>query len=534
MTTLSRAGAGNWGRIRRWATPPSMIRAATAARLAGDWRAACAAANVDVAPGDYTPFEDDLAHFAPDLLRWHLPRKPGRGDTHLDARQVVHLAGGDEKGPALYVGGTRLGFGSQRLRLFVTDEPLDPAVWDDWEWDDGPRPFHALHDYRARRSLWDARESGALLAGCGWTHLPFFDPAGNPLPERAWGLTERVLSLHDAGRGPEAWQAAGADIPEPPLPASRWDARILKQHWQGFLADHVAVVNAARDRGSARVGILFGWTNLVELTGFESPQLTGTWATVGYRDRNADWHLDLTPFQRPIDAELVRAGVLPVSSLHPLVHAAFFPEAEPLAPRAVPAPAAEARLRCRDGAWHHVRMTGGRFDIPHDDEERRREQALSALGGQVYGCVAAERAWREPGSTLPRALRELRRDLMLRAQHGDLPGVVELLDAGVDPHARDPHGRTLLHHISGLMAAPGDLALFHRLIAAGLDIEARDRRGMTPLQTAVYDTGSAQLVLALLEAGADAGTVDDNGVSLFDTLDRFSRPELEFLQPPGE
>ncbi|MEV4508846.1 ankyrin repeat domain-containing protein [Dactylosporangium sp. NPDC049525] len=545
---MTRAGAGNWGRIRRWATPPSMIRAATAARLAGDWRAACAAANVDVADsavaaGDFAPFEDDLAHFAPDLLRWHLPRKPGRGDTHLDARQVVHLAGGGkgdgdgDSGPALYVGGTRLGFGSQRLRLFVTAEPLDQDAWDDWEWDDGPRPFHALHDYRGHRHLWDARESGRLLAGCGWTHLPFFDPAGNPLPERAWGRTEQILALHDAGRFREAWQAAGADIPEAPQPSSRWTYQILQQHWQGFLADHTAVIDAARDRvrdtadGGDQVGIPFGWNHVVRLTGFEGPQLTGEWLETGYRDRDADWHLDPGPYERPIDAELIRAGVLPVAALHPLVHAAFFPEAEPLVPRVAPPPATDARLRCRDGAWHHVRMDGGRFDIPHDDEERRREQALLALGGQVYGCVAAERAWREPGSTLPRALHELRRDLMLRAQHGDLPGVLELLDAGVDPHARDPHGRTLLHHISGLMAAPGDLSLFHRLVAAGLDLEARDRRGMTPLQTAVYDTGSAELVRALLDAGADPAPVDDNGVSLADTLDRFGRPELAFLQP---
>ena len=444
----------------------------------------------------------------------------------------------------MYVGGTRLGFGSQRLRLFVTAEPLDPDAWDDWEWDDGPRPFHALHDYRGRRHLWDARESGALLAGCGWTHLPFFDPAGNPLPERAWGLTERILTLHDAGRFREAWQAAGVDIAEPPQPASQWNERILQQHWQGFLADHAAVVDAARDRGSARVGIPFGWSHLVTLTGFENPQLTGEWVETGYRDRDADWHLDLAPLQRPIDADLVRAGVLPVSSLHPLVYAAFFPEADPAGSATAPAtatatapttaPTTEARLRCRDGVWHHVRMSGGRFDIPHDDEERRREQALLALGGQVYGCVAAERAWREPGSTLPRALHELRRDLMLRAQHGDLPGVLELLDAGVDPHARDPHGRSLLHHISGLMAGPDDLSLFHRLIGSGLDVDARDRRGSTPLQTAVYDTGSAELVRALLDAGADAGTVDDNGVSLADTLDRFGRPELGFLQPPHE
>ncbi len=543
MTTLNRAGAGNWGRIRRWATPPSMIRAATAARLAGDWRSACAAANVDVSPGDYAPFEDDLAHFAPDLLRWHLPRKPGRGDTHLDARQVVQLAGasknsGGEKngGPALYVGGTRLGFGSQRLRLFVTEEPLDADAWDDWEWDDGPRPFHAMHDYRARRHLWDARESGALLAGCGWAHLPFFDPAGNPLPEREWGLTERILTLHDAGRISEAWQAAGADIPDPPLPASRWDARIIEQHWLGSLADHVAVVGAARGRGSAQVGIPYGWSYIVRLTGFGDDRLAGEWVKTGYRERDAPWHLDPEPFERPIDAELVRAGVLPVEALHPLVHAAFFPEAEPRRPPEPRAPAVVtgARLRCRDGAWHQVTMTGGRFDIPHTDEERRREQALSALGGQVYGCVAAERAWREPRSALPRALRELRRDLMQRAQHGDLPGVLELLDAGVDPHARDPHGRTLLHHISGLMAGPGDLSLFHRLVAAGLDLDARDRRGMTPLQTAVYDTGSAELVRALLDAGADPEPVDDNGVSLDDTLERFGRPELAFLRSPGE
>ncbi|MDG6102688.1 ankyrin repeat domain-containing protein [Dactylosporangium aurantiacum] len=540
MTTLTRAGAGNWARVRRWATPPSMILAATRARLAGDWRAACAAANVDVDAaavdrGDFAPFSDDLAHFAPDLLRWHLPRKPGRGDTHLDARQVVQLAGTAD-GPSLYVGGTRVGFGSQRLRLFVTAEPLDPDAWDDWEWDDGPRPFHAMHDYRDRRHLWDARASGALLAGCGWTHLPFFDPAGNPLPERAWGRAERILALHDAGRHREAWQAAGADVPAPPQPPNNWTERILRQHWQGFLGEHAAVVDAARKKagaaGGAQVGLPFGWSHVVRLTGFDGGRLTGEWVPTGYRDRDADWHLDPAPYQRPIDGELLRAGALPVTALHPLVHAAFFPEAPPLLPRATPPPAPEARLRCRGGAWHHVRMTGGRFEIPHDDDERRREEALVALGGQVYGCLAAERRWREPGSTLPRALHELRRDLMLRAQHGDLAGVLELLDAGVDPHARDPHGRTLLHHLGGLLAGPGDLPLLDRLLAAGLDVDARDRRGMTPLQALVNETGPAFVARALLDAGADPDTVDDQGVSLADTLDRYGGTELAFLRPP--
>ncbi|MFE2103348.1 ankyrin repeat domain-containing protein, partial [Streptomyces sp. NPDC059468] len=36
-------------RIRRYAVPGRMIERATERRLAGDWRGACAAANVDVA-----------------------------------------------------------------------------------------------------------------------------------------------------------------------------------------------------------------------------------------------------------------------------------------------------------------------------------------------------------------------------------------------------------------------------------------------------------------------------------------------------
>src|SRR5687768_14612371 len=78
-----------WLRIRRHAVPPSMIANATAAREAGDWRGACAATRVDVefdlvaverqygraAAG---AIEEDLHHFAPDLLRWHLPRYEGR------------------------------------------------------------------------------------------------------------------------------------------------------------------------------------------------------------------------------------------------------------------------------------------------------------------------------------------------------------------------------------------------------------------------------------------------------------------------
>ncbi len=37
-----------WPRVREFAVPPSVIEAATARRLAGDWRGACDAAGFDV------------------------------------------------------------------------------------------------------------------------------------------------------------------------------------------------------------------------------------------------------------------------------------------------------------------------------------------------------------------------------------------------------------------------------------------------------------------------------------------------------
>ena len=87
-------------RIRRYAVPGWMIERATERRLAGDWRGACAAANVDVTfdlpeiadrCGDdiAAALEDDLRHLAPDLLRWHLPRVLGGRSTLATDRTVV-------------------------------------------------------------------------------------------------------------------------------------------------------------------------------------------------------------------------------------------------------------------------------------------------------------------------------------------------------------------------------------------------------------------------------------------------------------
>ncbi|GAA2625931.1 hypothetical protein GCM10010399_66750 [Dactylosporangium fulvum] len=503
------AELGAWRRVRQYAVPATMIRAATAARLAGDWRGACAAANIDVGRDDFGLFADDLRHFAPDLLRWHLPRRPSRGDTTLTPRQLVVLARSGSS--ALYVALPRLGFGSQRLRLLVAGEAAAEA----------DEEYHGVLDLTAQRHLWDVREAPELLRRtCGADTF-------EPLRESP------VLALQDAGRTADAWVAAGIDLPPPPEADERsWRRRYLGLAFTELDVDPAVVLGAARrlaaEEGLDHVGVKVGWYHEVRLTGLDGPRPRGEWVELDYHREGTPGRLEPSTLRRPIDVHLVRLGVLPPHELHPLVFAAFFPSSP------VPSPAADdlapgpVRVRC-NGAWHTVRMTGGRFEIPHSDEERQREHTLRALGGQLHGCFAAEHAWRDRAGRLPRHLDDQRRDLMLRAQHGDLTGVTALLDAGVDPHARDLHGRTLLHLLPGLMTAPGDLALPHRLLAAGLDVEARDARGRTPLHTAVHGGGSPELVRALLAAGARPDTQDHVGDSLRDSLHRHREDDLGFL-----
>ncbi|WP_067457302.1 ankyrin repeat domain-containing protein [Actinomadura macra] len=157
----SREELAAYRRIRRYAVPRSMIEKATARRLAGDWHGACAAANVDVAfdldgvAGEYgaeaaAELADDLRHFAPDLLRWHLPRVSGGGRTGLVARLSLALGryGGDRApapAPVLHVDTPALLCGPQRLTLAV--RPWSPGARD---WTSAPH-------------LFDARRAGDLL-----------------------------------------------------------------------------------------------------------------------------------------------------------------------------------------------------------------------------------------------------------------------------------------------------------------------------------------------------------------------------------
>ncbi|WP_433048924.1 ankyrin repeat domain-containing protein [Dactylosporangium sp. CS-033363] len=460
---IPRAALGAWARVRRYAVPRAMIEEATAARLAGDWRAACAAAGVLIGAdaAALEPYADDLRHLAPDLLRWHLPRYPASGETTLEPRALVVLA--RRAGSLLAVATPRVALSTQRVTLVVAGSVDEDR-------------YHRTFDWTAARHLWDAREADRLL-----TRTLGPDAAA-------------TLALQDAGRPREAWALAGVDVPEPP--ARAWGLGTLD-------ADPAVLVAAARALGTPSALIPLSFSDL-RLHVHNGGPARAEWVNAQSQGLYA---LPLPPFLRPVDLHLVRLGLLSPADLHPLIGPLLEPYATPAkAPRA----GAAVRVRC-GGEWHELGWEHGRMRMPHTDAERRREEALRALGGEVHGCFAAEQGWTVRSVRLPRHLDEQRRDLLLRMLHGDLAGVTARLDAGLHPGVRDPHGRSLLHLLPCVDWRPGWPELLRRLLDAGLPIDDRDHTGRTPLHAAVRDDGSAELIRALLAAGADPAAEDNHG-----------------------
>src|SRR5690606_29277206 len=94
--------------------------------------------------------------------------------------------------------------------------------------------------------------------------------------------------------------------------------------------------------------------------------------------------------------------------------------------------------------------------------------------------------------------------------------LTRLLDAGVHPAGiTDRWHSDPLHHVSKM---DDPLSLLPRLLAAGLDINRRNGKGRTPLGSVLFDGGTAALVRALLDAGADPTVIDGMGNSTLHLL----------------
>ncbi|GAA2459581.1 hypothetical protein GCM10010191_94850 [Actinomadura vinacea] len=499
-----------WRKARRYAVPQWMIEQATERRLAGNWAGACAAARVDVeldladiarrhGTQVGSAVRDDLLHFAPDLLRWHLPRLE-YGMSTIARRQAIVL--GEYDGPKLYVSTPPRYDGPQRLRL-----RFGPKLGGD----DDERFGLTPHFWAGLRHLWDARRSGELLERCGGDRrrAPFFHPDGTPVQEPGAGddpaaLFERVTLLQDRGEIEAAVDAAGLvmDPGEPDRP------REHPMSPRGILSRlPLALSRMApelRRLGGDLYKIRPGWGLPILIEARARPLFRPV-----RREEPGAAPLPQEVWRRLPDLDLLRAGRITPEELHPLVRSALFPGRPapdgPVGPPD-PRPPEPVRVRCR-GEWHQIHSPDGELRLPHTDEEIRRESAMRVLGGATAGCFAVHNAWTGRGGRLPRALRALRQELFERVQHGDAPGVLRLLDAGADPRVRDGRKRTLLHALYTL----DHEELLPRLLQAGLDLEARDQEGRTPLHLAVRDYGSTSLVVALLGAGARLDAVDDLG-----------------------
>lgn len=547
---LSPEDASAWARVRRYAVPGWMIERATQARLAGDWRAACAVAAVDV-PDDLDPeriadrygpdvaarLTDDLRHLAPDLLRWHLPRTLSGHTTLTPGRRVV-LAAYGSSGPVLSLTNSPMLEGPQRLRLH-----FGPAV--------APARdrLHGLtyvtEDWTAARRFWDVRRTGELRHSAGPAdsgRLPFLHPDGTPLaagelpaedpgPADPAARAEWVAVLQARGAHIEAYAAAGLDLDLTPPPQGPRSYRQLDvaQLITYFAPDLTRIAPEIRLLERAGRGTCFripvDWRGCLRVT---LAAADGAPAQVVGRDRGQEEDVPRLPsyaWQRLPDIGLLRAGRIRPEDLHPLVAAALFPQAGPAAGPPGPTTPAPVRVRC-GGVWHEVVSRNGVLDIPHTEQERQRELALRAFGGSVSGCFATQHAWTSGEGRLPRALRDQRRELFQHVQHGDTPAVLALLDAGTDPHVRDRRGRGLLHVLHLL----DHRELLPRLLAAGLDLEAQDKAHRTPLQSAVHDGGSAALVRDLLDAGARIDVIDEMELSLAQVIRRYQRTDLMFLR----
>ncbi|MEV7232251.1 ankyrin repeat domain-containing protein [Polymorphospora sp. NPDC051019] len=508
MTVLGIPHLTVWRRIRRYAVPAAMVEACAAAREAGDWRAACAAGRIDVAfdladvrreHGDRQAdlIEADLAVFAPDLLRWHLPRVLG-GRTSIATHETYLLSARDGR-----VGADDVGLvlttpktvdGSQRLRLTVGKTRIG-----------GDQGLIDLSPV-----FWSAAHVGGLAAAYGGSpdRLPGFEPDGTIRPFEAyatevvpgdpasrWEVYDRRLVDGDVVG---AWAVGGADL-DPTEP------------------DHRSVRLSSMGNSIVALGVAAEMARLHARHGVDEAKISGHWGPIAVVSRDAHgrpgvrmigydpktWRLpQLAPLvhTRPADLELVRAGWIGRADLHPLVRQALFPGSPaPDAPSAGTDLRVSVPVRCR-GAWHTVVHADGRLTpVSHPPEEVSRERMLRTLGGQVSGCFAAVEAWHGSADRLPRPLRELRRHVLQRVQHGGSAALAEMLDAGLDPRMVDGRGGTLLHHTRAM----DDPALVRRLIDVGVPVDAADRRGRTALHVTVSDGGTVEQVRALLEAGAD-------------------------------
>ncbi|MFC8945427.1 MULTISPECIES: hypothetical protein [Streptomyces] len=405
-----------WRRVREYAVPPSMIEKATARRAVGDWAGACAAARTDVdldlrAVRDRhgtelaTRLRADLRRLAPDLLRWHMPRIAP--DGRLRPGLTLNLARYGAPGPSA-------------VHLVVRTPParadagqrMSLALWDGSR--RGPAGHHPHpHPHRRfrldlHRHLWDAVRSADLARRC---------PTAGP--------------GHGADHGPGHGAATGLGLRE--HPGGSWAVECWAAEAEHLLRADGLPRGAFTVRLDARTRAVF---ELVAPDDGHAPTLRPPHGTLPPQEVAALPVLPEAAVRVPPDLELLRAGLITVEDLHPLVAAALSPPgAPPAATAARPAPEGTPAVgsgdphtvECR-GEVHRIALRDGVLTaVDHHPDQVRREELLVALGGPPLPCLRAiDTAHRSP-EALP-AVRE-------RLVHGDFAGALAVVESLLGPGA---------------------------------------------------------------------------------------------------
>ena len=409
---------------RRYGVPPTMIEAATPRRLVGDWRGACAAADVELffdpdsvrrrhGSAAAESLLADLRKLAPELLRWHLPRC-GHGEGQLLEGLLIPLAEYVDTGTTLTLAAATPGLAlasGQRIVLAVlegdagrgrADTDMDPAT---------SALLRSVHhrsaeryDLRRHRMFWDA------------THAPRLRELCSSGAEDA----EEITRMQDEGRAIDAWSAAGFDVTVgAPRAAGMVTAEELQRltRWLATVPVNLPqlagrVRAALPDAGHAVVRCGSG---AIVLSGFEDVDGRPRAEIVPPRSaRELRASAPTVPdaaWARPVDVDLLRLGLLEAHELHPLVASALTEGSdEPVAPgewRYSTALGIEAQYADVAGAGsggehvvlvrcgadlHRVARVEGRWQAVDHDDHATREMLLARLGGSTNPCrTAAQR-----------------------------------------------------------------------------------------------------------------------------------------------
>jgi hypothetical protein len=510
--TLSDVQARAAIEARRFGVPPTMIEAATRRRLAGDWRGACAAADVDVQLNPDAVRRRhgalvaerllaDLRGLAPDLLRWHLPRC-GHGTGRLLGGLLVPLADYADAETAVTLAAATPRFAlaaGQRIILFVLEgdgrprgaaDPVSRAVLDGVHHRSADR-----YSLRRHRMFWDAACASQLDRLCPGTGLRGSTNAENAgsadTVDSANGaknagradvlMAQEITRLQDTGQTAATWAAAGIELVGGQPRFARWLTTVPVNLPQ--LVERVRDALPGVERAVIRPG-----GGAIVLRGLDLPD-GDRGVTAEPVSTQVGRDLPVVPeaaWVRPIDADLLRFGLLQPLELHPLVAAALAPDAAAVWTalesaewwyRTVPGierqcaySSGSAAILVRCGSdLHRVAQLNGRWQVVDHAEEPARELLLARLGGPTNACLHAAQ-YLNTGLHVIDLVEPL-------LEHGRISEALHLLDAHADASAtRDafvlPEGGTVGEALSSLR----ENTLRLRMILSGAP-PARDTRG---------------------------------------------------------